>query len=248
MTSCKLHGMTSYTDVLAANLGGPAQPGLLVLVGGNEWREGCTFDREIVGSKPGASVTVVPTAAAFEGPNRVMTTATRWFATMGATVETCPLYNRGDAYEPAIVEQLANAQILYFSGGSAMHLWSVLRDAPAWKAVEKAWKDGATLAASSAGAMVLADPMIDQRGGAFTLGLGLLPGIAVLPHANNWSADRMRRTQKLAGPTVSLLAIDEETAAIREPSGLWRTEGKGSVLLHRTSDAAPHLPGLPVHG
>ncbi len=239
--------MTSYTDVIAAMLGDGPHPGLLALVGGNEWRVGCTFDREIVDSKPGAPVVVVPTAAAFEGPNGAIATATKWFTSLGATVETCPLFNRPDASDPGIVEQLANAQILYFSGGSAMHLVSVLQDSPAWEAVKAAWKGGATLAASSAGAMVLADPMIDQRGGAFTLGLGLLPGVAVLPHANNWSADRMRRTEKLAGAGVSLLAIDEETAALREPNGVWKAVGKGGVLLRRMSDAAPHLPGLLVH-
>ena len=219
-------------------------PGLLVLVGGNEWREGCTFDREIVDSKPGAPVTVLPTAAAFEGPDRVVSTAANWFGGLGSTVEPCRILTRPDAGNAQLVAQLANAQILYLSGGSAMHLWSVLRDSPAWEAIETAWRNGATLAASSAGAMVLADPMIDQRGGAFTLGLGLLPGVAVLPQANAWSADRMRRTQKLAGANVSLLAIDEQTAAIRDPDGTWRIAGTGSVVVHRMGGAAPRLPGI----
>ena len=101
-------------------------PGLLVLVGGNEWREGCTFDREIVDSKPGAPVTVLPTAAAFEGPDRVVSTAANWFGGLGSTVEPCRILTRPDACNAQLVAQLANAQILYLSGGSAMHLWSVL--------------------------------------------------------------------------------------------------------------------------
>ena len=237
---------TSYMDVVPRPSGDGTDPGLLALVGGNEWRNGCTFDREIVASQPGAPVVVIPTAAAFEGPKGAVATATAWFASLGATVEICPIYNRPDAFDPMIVEQLRHARILYFSGGSAMHLMSVMQDSPAWSAARDSWKAGATLAASSAGAMVLADPMIDQRGGAFTLGLGLLPGIAVLPHANTWSAERMRRTQKLAGVNVSLLAIDEETAALREPGGTWKHAGKGNVLLHRTGEGAPHLPGLPT--
>jgi cyanophycinase len=201
-------------------------PGLLALVGGNEWREGCSFDRDIVDSKAGAPVVVLPTAAAFEGPEGAIRTATNWFGGLGAVVEPCRLLTRNDASDPKFVDQLASAEIIYIGGGSAMHLWSVLRDSPAWDA------------------MVLADPMIDPRGGAFTIGLGLLTGIAVLPHANSWSSERMRRTQKLAGATVSLLAIDECTAAIREPSGLWRVAGVGTAVLHRTSDAAPQLPGI----
>jgi cyanophycinase len=219
-------------------------PGLLALVGGNEWREGCSFDRDIVDSKAGAPVVVLPTAAAFEGPEGAIRTATNWFGGLGAVVEPCRLLTRNDASDPKFVDQLASAEIIYIGGGSAMHLWSVLRDSPAWDAMQTAWHGGATIAASSAGAMVLADPMIDPRGGAFTIGLGLLTGIAVLAHANSWSSERMRRTQKLAGATVSLLAIDECTAAIREPSGLWRVAGVGTAVLHRTSDAAPQLPGI----
>ena len=221
-----------------------SSPGLLVLVGGNEWRAGCSFDREILASKPGEAVTVVPTAAAFEGPDAVLANATKWFSELSATVEPCRILTRNDANDQRFVDQLASAQIIYIAGGSAMHLWSVLRDSPAWEAMKNAWVNGATIAASSAGAMVLADPMIDQRGGAFTLGLGLLPGIAVLPHANVWSADRMRRTQKLAGASVSLLSIDEQTAAIRDPDGTWRVAGIGNAVLRRTSDAAPQLPGI----
>ena len=45
------------------------------------------------------------------------------------------------------------------------------------------------LAGSSAGAMVLCDPMVDPRGGAFTLGLGLLADLAVIPAHDHWSED-----------------------------------------------------------
>ena len=58
----------------------------------------------------------------------------------------------------------------------------------------EAWDDGAVLAGSSAGAMVLCDPMVDPRGGAFTLGLGLLANLAVIPAHNRWSEDAAHRT------------------------------------------------------
>src|SRR3546814_1509632 len=79
-----------------------------------------------------------------------------------------------------------------------MHLRSVLKDSPVWDAVLDAWQDGAVLAGSAAGAMVLGDPMVDPRGGAFTLGLGLIEQLAVIPQHDTWSEDKAKRTLRIA--------------------------------------------------
>ena len=79
------------------------------------------------------------------------------------------------------------------------------------------------LAGSSAGAMVLCDPMVDPRGGAFTLGLGLLANLAVIPAHNRWSEDAAHRTLKMSPAELALVGIDERTALIRDPDGTWRT-------------------------
>ena len=113
-----------------------------------------------------------------------------------------------------------------------MHLRGVLKGSAAWDALVSAWRDGCVLSASSAGAMVLGDPMIDPRGGAFTLGLGLLPGLAVLAHADTWGEERMRRTRKLAGVHLMLASIAERTALLRSPDGTWSVAGEGTVTLH----------------
>jgi cyanophycinase len=103
----------------------------------------------------------------------------------------------------------------------------------AWHAIIHAWDEGAALAGSSAGAMALCDPMVDPRGGAFTLGLGLVNQLAVLPHADTWSPDKARRTFELAPQSVTVVAIDEQTALIREAHGKWRAAGVGTVKAYR---------------
>ena len=40
--------------------------------------------------------------------------------------------------------------------------------------------------------------MVDPRGGALTLGLGLLTQVAVIPHHDSWSEDKAKRTLKIA--------------------------------------------------
>ncbi len=112
-----------------------------------------------------------------------------------------------------------------------MHLRSVLKDSPVWDAVLAAWRDGGVLAGSSAGAMVLTDPMVDSRGGAFTLGLGLLSPLAVIPHADDWSDERRLRTLRLAPAGTVVAFLDERAALIRDPAGAWRSAGSGVVQL-----------------
>jgi cyanophycinase len=79
--------------------------------------------------------------------------------------------------------------------------------------------------------MVLTDPMVDPRGGAFTLGLGLVEQLAVIPHFDTWSPDKGRRTIDLAPSGLAVVGIDERTALIRDPAGRWRSTGAGTVSL-----------------
>ena len=79
--------------------------------------------------------------------------------------------------------------------------------------------------------MVLCDPMVDPRGGAFTLGLGLLPGVAVIPAHDHWSEDAAHRTRKMSPASLVLVGIDERTALIRDPDGSWHSEGAGETVV-----------------
>jgi cyanophycinase len=205
--------------------------GVLALVGGNEWHEKCTFDRELLEASGGTEVLVLPTAAAYEHPQRAVETAQAWFETMGATVRGLDVLRRHDAEEEANAAAIRGARFIYLSGGSPMHLRSVLKDSPVWDAIIETWDGGAVLAGSSAGAMVLCDPMVDPRGGAFTLGLGLVEQVALIPHHEEWDEDQARRTIELAPAGLPVVGIDTQTALIRNPEGSWRSEGGGRVVV-----------------
>ncbi|HEX9548723.1 MAG TPA: Type 1 glutamine amidotransferase-like domain-containing protein [Acidimicrobiales bacterium] len=207
-------------------------PGPLALIGGAEWREKCTFDAELLEESGIRQVLVLPTAAAYEHPDRSVQWAARYFAELGATVKGLMVLRRSDAEDEANADAVRSARFVYLGGGSPLHLRSVLKDSKVWEALESAWQAGAVLAGSSAGAMVLCDPMIDPRGGALTLGLGLVEQLAVLPHADTWSPEKSHRTFSLAKGGLRIAAIDEQTALIREPDGKWRVAGSGSVTLY----------------
>ena len=206
-------------------------PGPLALVGGAEWTEGCTFDADLLDASGGRDVLVLPTAAAYEHPDRAVETAARWFGGLGATVRGLPVLRRPDAEDEANVTALKEARFIYLGGGSPLHLRSVLKSSAVWHALVAAWNDGAVLAGSSAGAMVLTDPMVDPRGGAFTVGLGLVSQLAVIPHANAWSPEKTHRTITLAQAGLPVVAIDERSALVLHPGTGWTSAGAGAVRV-----------------
>ena len=219
--------------------------GHLALVGGGEFTEGCSFDAGLLEASGASEVLIVPTAAAYEHPQRLVDRAAGWFDRLGVPARGLDLLARPDSSKPDVVEALAASKFTYLVGGSPLHLRAVIKDAPAWDAIEAAWQGGGVLAGSSAGAMVLCDPMVDPRGGAFTLGLGLLPDVAVIPAHDHWSEDAAHRTRQMSPDDLVLVGIDERTALIREPDGTWRTEGAGEVVVFVGGDPAD-LSALPA--
>src|SRR5881409_477990 len=173
--------------------------GTLALVGGAEWREGCRkFDAALLEAAGTDEVLVLPTAAAFENPGRAVETARRYFDELGGHVSGLMVLGRTEAEDPTNAAVVRASRFFYIGGGSPMHLRSVLKGSRLWEALVEGWRQGAVLAASSAGAMVLCDPMVDPRGGAFTLGLGLVAQVAIIPHHDTWSPEKAHRTIKLA--------------------------------------------------
>lgn len=205
--------------------------GTLVLVGGGEWTPGCSFDRMLLELSGGTEVAVLPTGAAYENPGRLVEAARDWFAQLGATVVEVPVLTRRDALVTEHAVTLRAARMIYLAGSSAMHLRSVLKDTPVLEAVLDAWHHGAVLVGTNAGADVLCDPMVDSRGGAFTVGLGVVAGLAAIPRVEQWSHDKVHRTVELAPAGVSLAGIPSRTALIRDPEGRWSVDGEGEVSV-----------------
>jgi cyanophycinase len=206
--------------------------GPLALVGGDEFAPGCDFDAELIAAVGADEVALLATGSAYENPKKVVDAARAWFEGLGVGLREVPVYTRPDALVAENVEAVANARFLYVTGTSPMHLRSVLKDTPVLEALCAAWAGGAALAGSGAGADVLCDPMVDTRGGAFTVGLGLLPRMAVVARSNLWS------------PDVVLVELPERTAVVLDPDGTWRAAGVATPAVHRGSRPAT-LADLP---
>jgi cyanophycinase len=208
--------------------------GTVALVGGDEWTEPCTvFDTRLLELAATDEVLVLPAAAAFEHPDRAVERATTYFEGLGARVTGLPVVNRRDAETDANVSAVRVARFVYIADGSPLHLRSVLKGSAFYEAMVYAYGRGAVIAASGAGATVLGDPMVDPRGGAYTVGLGLVPGLAIFPYHGR-AADHLReRSVDLLARDAVLVGIDEQTALVRTADGPWEVMGAGGATIYR---------------
>ncbi len=223
--------------------------GTLALVGGGEWTEGCDFDGELLERSGARRVLVLPTAAAYEHPERRVMAAADWFSRWEGEVEGLMVLGRADAEDEGAAEVVRRARFVYLSGGSPLHLRSVLKGSRVFEALRSAHREGAVVAGSSAGAMVLTDPMVDPRGGALTVGLGLVERLAVVPHfgdvAEDVHGEKLHRSVALAPAGVPVVGIPERTAVIHDSAG-WRSAGRGEVAVFVDGVPAPGgLTALP---
>lgn len=215
--------------------------GTVALIGGGEFEVTEDLDRELLEMAGSTEVLVLPTADAFEHPDRAVAKAVAWFERLGASARGLDVLRRPDALMADHVAAVRESRLTYLVGDSPMHLRSVLKDTPLWIALVAAEADGAVVAASGPAAMALCDPMTDPRGGAFTLGLGLTRPLAVVPGAEAWSHDRLHRTLGL-GVAFPVVTLATGASVLRGPSG-W--ERRGAAVVH-LAGAEVGLDALPL--
>lgn len=210
--------------------------GTLALVGGEPFAPGCDFNRTLLDAAGASEVVVLPTAAAFEGPEQAVEEAVAYFSDLGITVKTVMVIKRADANEAAHADTLRKAKAIYLIGSSGMHARPTLQDTPVWEAIVQAWNGGATVIGSDAGAQILCDPMVDDRGGAFTVGLGLIDRVAVATRYETLSADALQRMRQMTNEDLAVIGVDTSSVAIRSPEGSWTSAGAGNVSAHIGSE------------
>ena len=215
-----------------------AAPGPIALVGSGEYLPSMLeIERDLIDGRPPRYVQI-PTAAALEGADRLaywVDLGRRQAERLG--VEAVPLVvtDRAQADDPEIAAQVAGAGLIYLSGGNPTLLADTLRDTALWRAIVDAWLRGTALAGCSAGAMAMADHVPDLRHPTRDgrPGLGLLPGLRVIPHFDRmlgWIPDLLTRPFLRATPGVLLVGVDEETALVGGPE-VFTVRGRQSAWV-----------------
>jgi cyanophycinase len=213
-------------------------PGQIGLVGGDEFRTGCEdMDREIMrvsGNDP-AKVVVIPTAAV-TGPGKAANDGATHFGVLGGDSSQLMLLERGHAEDPDFFAPATLADVVYFTGGNPGHLLETIADSPFLKALLASVEGGSVLAGSSAGAMVMGSMMRRPRAGGWVEALGLVPGVAVLPHHERHDqAETSSDLQESAPSGLTFLGIDARTGCLGTP-GNWLVVGSGRVTVYQGSE------------
>ena len=208
------------------------------LVGGEEFRPGCEdMDREIMrasGQDP-ARVLIIPTAAV-TGPAKAANDGVTHFAALGADAGQLMVLEKSQADDDAFIQSSQGTGVVYFTGGSPDHLLATLRDSQLLKYILDAMRGGAVIAGSSAGAMVMGSLMRRPTGGGWVEALGIVLGIAVLPHHERSDpAETSRQLRDQVPPELVVLGIDARTGCLGRP-GNWRVVGSAKVTVYRGSD------------
>ncbi len=194
---------------------------------------------------PDAQISIIPTAAApDDNYRRAGGNGVNWFRGLGAArVEWLPIIDRASANDIRLAETLFRSRLIYMLGGFTGYLGETLKDSACGDAMRRAYDNGAVIAGSSAGAMVMCEYYFDPGKGKVVEGLNYVPNTCVLPHHNTFGKGWAARLTQLL-PDAVLLGIDERSGMIddgddssdgseAECRTAWRVYGQGAVTIYR---------------
>jgi cyanophycinase len=212
--------------------------GPIALVGSGEYTDAMLdVDKVLLAGQPPRYVQI-PTAAAPEGDsvlNKWIGMGIAHAGKLGAEAVPLRVRSRADADDPEIVAQLGDAGLIYFSGGNPLFLTETLRDTLLWREITRRWQAGTALGGCSAGAMAFGAwvPDIRHPTKAGIAGLGLVPGLRILPHFDRFLGrmpDMLMRPFLRPIPGVATVGVDEDTALVGGPE-TYAVMGRQSAWL-----------------
>lgn len=145
------------------------------------------------------------------------------------------------------LDSLQKAKLIFITGGDQDRFMKVVENTPVYKAIHQAYKNGATIAGTSAGAAVMSQHMITGKQLTDTVyrptfrkltaeniefknGLGLISNAIVDQHFVVRSRYNRLLSALAAYPLLTCIGIDEETAIIVEGNKI-SIAGNGQVVV-----------------
>lgn len=221
---------------------GTKTQGTLFLIGGAEDKQDkCEVLRKFVKLSGGEDSHVIVITSATLSPVSVGQDYLKVFQRLGAgSIEILELDSRQKADNNRVKRQMEKASGIFFTGGDQLRLTSILGGTLTDEEIKRAYRRGAVIAGTSAGASVMSETMIvegdsDQAPKLNTIkmapGLGLLAEALVDQHF----AQRGRIGRLLSAiahnPYILGIGIDEDTAVVIGPDGQLEVFGSQTVTV-----------------
>lgn len=216
--------------------------GTLVIIGGAEDKdEKCLILKRFVELAGGAKGRLVVMTAAASKPRTSGERYRLLFRELGVDdVVVLDIASRQDAGIPSVAEELQQASGIFFTGGDQLRITSILGGTLVDDALRRAYRSGAIIAGTSAGASAMSETMIVEGEEAeapckqtvqMAPGMGLLREVVVDQHF----AQRGRVGRLLAAvaqhPYMLGVGIDEDTAIVVNPGGTFEVIGSHAVTV-----------------
>lgn len=226
--------------------------GSLVVVGGGTQPAALVEEFVRLAGGPGKARIVVM-AQASAGGERSGEAKAADFRKLGATASNM-WFTKDMAGSDSLLRMLDAATGVWFGGGDQNRLAAVIRGTRMERAIRAAWERGAVVGGTSAGAAVLSTPMItgnevgarDSSEAWTRIARGTTSTDSGFSYITNAVVDqhfvRRKRSNRLlslvlAGPPHLGAGIDEGTAIIVDPNGMWRIMGVSVVLIYDAREA-----------
>jgi cyanophycinase-like exopeptidase len=217
--------------------------GLVCLQGGAEFGPACADIDRLLLERSAGPVVLVPLAV--QSGFEFRTTAAdgvRWYRELGADrVSAIPDVRTESGGLDAARALLAEAGLVVLPGGSPGRLLELLTSTGLAAALAEVLARDGTVSGASAGAMVLCEQTIVPEPGPARLavGLGIVPGVCVLPHYRGGASGWLRTIELPAG--IRALGIPECTGVLADGSEL-RWLGPAPAVFVTAHGTAEPLP------
>ena len=163
------------------------------------------------------------------------------FGLLGAEPVVVAMHARKDAADPAVIEQILQADGVFMSGGDQRKLLAIIGGTRTAAAMHRIYRErGACIGGTSAGASAMSEHMLAEgwvnphpAKGAVDLaaGLGFLPRAIVDQHFSERQRLGRLLTVVAQNPYLLGVGIDEDTALIIEHGQGLEVVGQGAVTL-----------------
>lgn len=213
--------------------------GYLVLIGGAEdRRDRMVILKMIMKLSRNGRVVIIPSATMYT--DEAIRDYRGIFESIGArSVDGLNIRCPEDGYSDYYIDILEDSDTIFFTGGDQTRLVNSLNKTRVMDKIREKFRDGATIAGTSAGASAVSDPMIydgDDEGFIksavkHTKGLGLLSGITVDTHF--LERERIPRLSQLLSSGISSrgIGINEDTAIVISADNKFEVIGSGVVTV-----------------
>ncbi len=200
----------------------------------------------------GGPVLVCPTAAAHEGDESYDGWANKGmdhYRAIGVPAEVLPLKTRDDASREDVIARLADASVIFFSGGNPARLTQVVLETPFWDALQAAILDGLPYAGCSAGVAYLTELTYDSDtqdlDSVWAPGIGYVRNALFAPHwdiVDTWIPGATEFISGSVKPGQTFIALDEETALVGDGRS-WRVIGTAKIHVLRDGEWTRYADG-----